>query len=38
MERDQELVKRSGRDESTWIVIHLCIEAMLGISLYTYLE
>jgi hypothetical protein len=32
-EGDQELVKRSGRDESTWDVTHLCLEAMLGISL-----
>jgi hypothetical protein len=30
-------VKRSGRDESMWVVIHMCIEAMLGISLYSYL-
>jgi hypothetical protein len=30
-------VKRSGRDESTRVVIHLCMEAMLGISLYSYL-
>jgi hypothetical protein len=31
-------VKRSGRDESIWVVIHLCMEAMLGISLYSYLN
>jgi hypothetical protein len=30
-------VKRSGRDESIWVVIHMCMEAMLGISLYSYL-
>jgi hypothetical protein len=30
-------VKRFGRDESIWAVIHLCMEAMLGISLYSYL-
>jgi hypothetical protein len=30
-------VKRSGRDEPIWIVIHMCMEAMLGISLYSYL-
>jgi hypothetical protein len=30
-------VKRSGRDEPTWVVIHICMEAMLGISLYSYL-
>jgi hypothetical protein len=28
--------KRSGRDESTWVVAHLYMEAMLGISLYSY--
>jgi hypothetical protein len=27
-------MKRSGGDESVWVVIHLCIEAMVGISLY----
>jgi hypothetical protein len=30
-------VKRSGRDEPMWVVIHKCMEAMLGISLYSYL-
>jgi hypothetical protein len=30
-------VKRSGRDESMWVVIHVCMEATLGISLYSYL-
>jgi hypothetical protein len=29
-------VKRSGRDESIGVVIHLCMEAMLGILLYSY--
>jgi hypothetical protein len=29
-------VKRSVRDESTWDVTHLYMEAMLGISLYSY--
>jgi hypothetical protein len=29
-------MKRSGRDESVWVVIYLCMEAMLGISLYSY--
>jgi hypothetical protein len=28
-------VKRSGRDESILAVIHLCMEAMLGICLYS---
>jgi hypothetical protein len=36
-EGDQEVVKRSGRDEPIWVVIHLCMEAMLGISLYSFL-
>jgi hypothetical protein len=35
-EGDRELVQRPGRNESIWVVIHLCIEAMLGISLYSY--
>jgi hypothetical protein len=30
-------VKRSGRNEPTWVAIHMCMEAMLGISLYSYL-
>jgi hypothetical protein len=30
-------VKRSGRDESIWVIIYLCMEAMLGIFLYNYL-
>jgi hypothetical protein len=30
-------VKRSGRDEPMWVVIYMCMEAMLGISLYSYL-
>jgi hypothetical protein len=29
-------VKRSGRDESIRVVIHLCMEAMLGLFLYSY--
>jgi hypothetical protein len=36
-EGDQEVVKRSGRDESMWVAIYMCMEAMLGISLYSYL-
>jgi hypothetical protein len=27
---------RSGRDEPMWIAIHMCMEAMLRISLYSY--
>jgi hypothetical protein len=37
MGRDQEVVKRSGRDEPMWVAIHMCMEATLGISLYRYL-
>jgi hypothetical protein len=29
-------VKRSGRDESIQVVIYMCMEAMLGIALYSY--
>jgi hypothetical protein len=36
-ESDWEVVKRSGRDEPIRAVIHMCMEAMLGISLYRYL-
>jgi hypothetical protein len=35
-EGDQEVVKRSGRDEPMWVAIYKCMEAMLGISLYSY--
>jgi hypothetical protein len=34
---DGEVVKWSGRDEPMWVVIHMCMAAMLGISLYSYL-
>jgi hypothetical protein len=30
-------VKRSGRDEPIWVVIHMFMEAMPGISVYSYL-
>jgi hypothetical protein len=36
-EGDQEIVKRTGRDEPLWVAIHKCMETMLGISLYSYL-
>jgi hypothetical protein len=36
-EGDQEVVNRSGRDEPIWAAIHMCMEAVLGISLYNYL-
>jgi hypothetical protein len=28
-------LKGSGRDEPMWVAIHMCIEAMLGVSLYS---
>jgi hypothetical protein len=36
-EGDQEVVKRSGKDEPMWVAIHRYMEATLGISLYSYL-
>jgi hypothetical protein len=36
-EGDWEVVKRSGRHEPMWAAILKCMEAMLGISLYSYL-
>jgi hypothetical protein len=36
-EGDQEVAKKSGRDEPMWVVIHKCMEAMLGISLHSNL-
>jgi hypothetical protein len=36
-EGNLEVMKRSGRDEPVWVAIHMCMEAMLGISLYNYL-
>jgi hypothetical protein len=30
-------VRRSGRDEPTWVIIQMCMETMIGISLYHYL-
>jgi hypothetical protein len=36
MRGDQELEKRTVRDESIWDVTHLYMEAILGISLYSY--
>jgi hypothetical protein len=35
-EGDQEEVKSSGRDEPMWVAIHMYMETMLGISLYSY--
>jgi hypothetical protein len=37
-EGDQEVMKSSGRDEPMWVAIHKCMEATLGISLYSYLS
>jgi hypothetical protein len=37
MERAVEIVNRAGRDEPMWIGIHKCMEAKLGISLYSCL-
>jgi hypothetical protein len=34
---DIPYLKRSGRNEPMWIAIHMCMEAMLGICLYSYL-
>jgi hypothetical protein len=36
-EGDREVAKRSSRDEPMWVAIHKCMEAMLGISLCSYL-
>jgi hypothetical protein len=30
-------VKRSGKDEPMWVAIHMCMEAPLEVSLYSYL-
>jgi hypothetical protein len=35
-EGNWEVLKRSGRHEPVWVVIHMCLEAILGISLYSY--
>jgi hypothetical protein len=36
-EGDLEVVKRSDRDESVRVAIHMCMEAMIGISWYSYI-
>jgi hypothetical protein len=38
LRKGYQRVNRSGRDESMWVAIHMCMEAMLGISLYSYLH
>jgi hypothetical protein len=30
-------MKKTGRDEIMWVVIHICMETIQGISLYSYL-
>jgi hypothetical protein len=35
-EGDREVVKKSGRDETMWVLMHMCIETMLRICLYSY--
>jgi hypothetical protein len=35
-EGGQEVMKRSGRDEPIWVVIHMCMETTLGFCLYSY--
>jgi hypothetical protein len=35
-EEDQRVVKRTGKDEPMWVVIHICLEITQGISLYSY--
>jgi hypothetical protein len=32
-EGDWEVVNRSDRDEPVWVVIHMCMETMLGMNL-----
>jgi hypothetical protein len=36
-EGDWEVVKMSARDEPVWVVIHMCMEAILAITLCSYL-
>jgi hypothetical protein len=36
-EDDREVVKRSGRVEPMWVLTHMCMKAMPGLSLYSYL-
>jgi hypothetical protein len=37
MRREPRSSEESGRDEPMWVVIHMYMEAMLGISVYSYL-
>jgi hypothetical protein len=36
-EGDKEVMKWSGRNEPVWVAIYNCMEAMIGICLYSYL-
>jgi hypothetical protein len=36
-EGNQEVVEKSGRDEPMWVIMHMCMEAMIANSLYSYL-
>jgi hypothetical protein len=36
-EEDEGVVKRSGRDEPIWVIVHICMEATLEFSLYSSL-
>jgi hypothetical protein len=38
MGREPEVVKKSGREEPLCVVIHMFMEAMLGISVYLFLS
>jgi hypothetical protein len=37
MGRRPEVVKKSGRDDPLWVIMHMCMKTILGISLYNYL-
>jgi hypothetical protein len=37
MGRGLGVMKKSGRDEPIWVIIHKCMETTQGISLYNYL-
>jgi hypothetical protein len=36
MKREPGSSEEVSRDEPMWVVIHMCMEVMLGISLYSY--
>jgi hypothetical protein len=37
-EGDQEVTKRSGRDEPMWVAMHMYVKITLGISMYSYVD